>query len=110
MPLPCAGIEVAAFTTSLVTIAHNVVVGTLGDTSVSQGSGIAIAAGAGHLVYDNTVGLLGDGLTAAGNVSHGIELVGDGISAVVLQGNTVSANGRNGIHLGPGASCSRARP
>ncbi|MCP3985633.1 MAG: hypothetical protein GY723_14680, partial [bacterium] len=51
---------------------------------------------------NNELGL--HGAVVAGNVGSGIELIGAGIDDVLIDGNTASANGRAGLHLGPGSA------
>ncbi len=75
-------------------------------------SGISIDnnGSTGTKIYSNTIGLLGDKVTAAGNGQYGIRTAGDstliGEAAVSSHVNNISSNGNNGIYLNGADNCS----
>ena len=95
----CGGIEVSgASFINFVRIAENRVTYTAGDPALSQGIGVLVTTGGGHVVEGNTVG---DTVTD-GNAGHGIVIQApSGTVEADVEDNIVSGNGRNGILVGP---------
>ncbi|MFO0849595.1 MAG: PKD domain-containing protein [Gemmataceae bacterium] len=86
--------------------------------SANGGTGIAVLnnTSVGNVFQGNTIGLLADGTTAAGNASYGV-VVYFGASnntlggAAAGAGNVISANGKDGVRIGdlnPGAPATTA--